>query len=243
VRRGYEEFIQQHPKHVRARIAYGSFLGDIGEEDGSRSQLEKALEIEKDNPAVYNNLANIYGHSGPVAKAFEFYAKANQLNPKEPVYLQNFATTVYLFRKDAMEFYGITEQQVFDKALGLYSNAFRLDPTNFPLATDLAQTFYGIRPPRVEPALAAWTNALAVANDDIEREGVQIHFARLKIADRRFAEARGHLDAVQNPMYKDIKARLERNMAERIESLRTNATTATNAAPAETNSGLLNSPR
>src|SRR5262249_23614017 len=29
VRKGYEDFIKQHPNHARARIAYGSFLGDI----------------------------------------------------------------------------------------------------------------------------------------------------------------------------------------------------------------------
>jgi len=94
--------------------------------------LEKALGLNAKDPAVYNNLANIYGHTGPVKKAFEFYAKAIELNPREPVYYHNFGTTVYLFRTDAKEFYGITEQQVFDKALGLYSNAMKFDPTNFP---------------------------------------------------------------------------------------------------------------
>jgi tetratricopeptide (TPR) repeat protein len=242
VMKGYQDFIRRHPGHVRARIAYGSFLGDINDEEGSQTQLEKALEMETNNPAVYNNLANIYGHTGSVKKAFEFYTKAIELNPKEPVYLQNFATTVYLFRKDVMEAYGINEQQVFDKALGLYSNALRLNPTNFPLATDLAQTFYGIRPPRIEPALTAWTNAMAVANDEIEREGVHIHFARLKMADRRFDEARGHLESVKDPMYKEIRAKLERNLAERIEALSTNAAALTNAAPTGTNSNLLPSP-
>ena len=54
------------------------------------------------------------------------YAKAIELNPAEPVYYQNFATTVYLFRKDARAFYGINEQQVFDKALALYRKAMQI---------------------------------------------------------------------------------------------------------------------
>ena len=66
--------------------------------------------------------------------------------------------TVFLFRKDAREFYGITEQQVFDKALGLYAEALKLDPKNFPLASDVAQTYYGIRPMRLDDALKAWTS-------------------------------------------------------------------------------------
>jgi len=41
----------------------------------------KALALETNNPAIYNNLANIYGHHGPIKKAFEYYDKAIQLNP------------------------------------------------------------------------------------------------------------------------------------------------------------------
>ena len=214
VRKGYEDFLRRHPNHAKARIAYGSFLGDINDEDGAQEQLEKALEVDTNTPSVYNNLANIYGHHGPVKKAFEFYAKAIELNPKEAVYYHNFGTTVYLFRKDAMEYYGINEQQVFDKALALYSNAMRLDPTNFPLASDIAQTYYGIKPTRTDEALRAWTNALALASDELEREGVYIHFARIKLHAGRFDEARAHLNAITNSNYTDLKKRLTRNLNE-----------------------------
>jgi tetratricopeptide (TPR) repeat protein len=230
IRKRYEDFIKQHPDHVRVRVAYASFLGDMHDEEGSQQQLEKALELDTNNPAVYNNLANIYGHEGPVKKAFEFYAKAIELSPLEPVYFHNFGTTVYLFRKDAREFYGITEQQVFDKALGLYAKAIKLDPTNFPLASDVAQTYYGIKPTRTEDALKAWTNALHIANDEIEREGVYLHFARLKLHAERFDEARAHLNAVTNEMYADLKKRLARNIVEQEKEAK--AAKETNAPPA-----------
>ncbi|MEY2466028.1 MAG: hypothetical protein QOD03_549, partial [Verrucomicrobiota bacterium] len=178
VRKAYEDFIRRHPKHVKARVAYASFLSDIHDEDGEMEQLEIAKELDPKDPAIWNNMANYYGHNGPITNAFIFYTKAIELDPKEPVYYHNFGTTVYLFRKDAREFYHIDEQQVFDKALLLYSNAMRNDPTNFPLATDVAQTYYGIKPLRTNDALLSWTNALKLAHDEIEREGVYIHFAR-----------------------------------------------------------------
>lgn len=215
VRKGYESFIQQHTNHVGARIAYGSFLYDIGDEEGQRNQLEIALEMDKTDPAIWNNLANYYGHRGPVQKAFTYYEKAIELNPNEPVYYHNFGTTVFLFRKDVKEYYNINEQQVFDKALVLYSNAMRLAPDDFPLASDIAQTYYGIKPARTEEALKSWTNAFTLARDEIEREGVQTHFARIKLNVGRFDEARGHLDAVTNAMYRDLKTRLERNLVEK----------------------------
>jgi len=214
IRKGYQDFIKRHPDHVRARVAYGSFLGDIHDEEGAQEQWQKALALDPKDPAVYNNLANLYGQIGPVKKAFEYYTKAIELNPRESVYYHNFGTTVYLFRKDAREFYGITEQQVFDKALELYSKALKLDPQNFPLASDVAQTYYGIKPLRTDAALKAWTNTLAIAHDEMEREGVYLHFARLKLIAGRFEEARAQLTSVTNEIYNELKTRLTRNLNE-----------------------------
>jgi tetratricopeptide (TPR) repeat protein len=239
VRKDYERFIAQHTNHVEVLVAYASFLNDIGDEEGQHNYLERALELDKTDPAIWNNLANYHGHRGPVQKAFGYYEKAIELDPTEPIYYHNFGTTVFLFRKDVKEYYNINEQQVFDKALGLYSNAMRLSPTDFPLASDVAQTYYGIKPPRTEDALRAWTNAFSLANDEIEREGVHAHFARIKLNVGRFDEARGHLNAVTNAMYADLKNRLERNLKEK--STGTNALSADDAPGLDPNQK--NSPR
>jgi len=224
VRKAYEDFIARHPNYARARLAYGSFLHDLGDEKAGEAQVEKARELDPKNPAAWNNLANYYAESGKVKTAFEYYAKAIELNPSEPLYYQNFAGTVYLFRKAAMEFYKITEQQVFEKALDLYNKAFKLDPQNFNLATDLAQTYYPLRPTRTDDALRAWTNALAIAHDDIEREGVQIHLARFKWLAGRTNEARAHLNMVTNEMYAELKRRIARHLDAAAEKVKeTNA--------------------
>jgi tetratricopeptide (TPR) repeat protein len=165
-----------------------------------------------------------------VKQAFKYYAKAIQLDSTEPVYYQNFGTTVFLFRKDAEEFYSIDEQQVFNKALDLYERARKLAPDDFPLATDVAMTYYGIQPRRTDAALAAWTNALSIAHDEIEREGVYIHFARIKLQAGRLTEARQHLNSVTNTMYADLKRRISRNLDEAEKKL--SPTNAAGPAPA-----------
>jgi hypothetical protein len=86
----------------------------------------------------------------------------------------------------------------------------QLDPDNFPLATEYAEGYYGIHPLRTNDALVAWTNTLHIAHDDIEREGVYIHLARIKMLAGRYAEARQQLDAVTNTMYSGLKDTLER---------------------------------
>jgi len=248
VRKDYEDFLRRYPDFARGHLAYGSFLNDTGEEEAAGAQYGKAAQLDPKNPAAWNQLANYYGEHGPLTNAFVDYAKAIDLNPAEPVYYQNLAAMVYLFRKDARAFYGITEEQVFDKALALYCKAIQLDPQNFPLATDYAQTYYGIRPLRTNDALGAWTNALQIAHDDNEREGVYLHLARIKIAAGRFAEARAHLNDVTNAAFADVKHRLERNLAER-ENTATNPGTAgistnapgflTNKAVAPTNAATV----
>lgn len=234
IRKGYEELIQQHTNRTDIRIAFASYLGETGEEDGAIQQLELARQIDSKDPAIWNNLANLYGHNGDVKKSFEYYAKAIELEPTEPVYYHNFGTTVFLFRKDAKEFYSINEQQVFDKALGLYSNAIRLDPKDFQLAADVAQTFYGIQPPRVDDALRAWTNAYTLARDDEEREGVHLHFARIKLKAGRFAEAQDHLNSVTNQAHTEVKGRVTRTLkdAETV-FISTNTPALTNPAAAK----------
>ncbi|MCX6923546.1 MAG: tetratricopeptide repeat protein, partial [Verrucomicrobia bacterium] len=181
IREGYDDFVKRHPDHARGRVAYGSFLNDIQDEEGAQEQWEKALELNPKDPASYNNLGNLYGHTGQLKKAFECFARAINLNPQQPLYYHNLGDTVFMFRKDAMEFYGISEQQAYEKALELYSKALKLDPGNFPFASDVAQTYYSIKPLRLAEALGAWTNTLAVAHDEMEREGVYLHLARLKL--------------------------------------------------------------
>jgi len=226
VRKGYEDFLKKHPNHARGHVAFAGFLHDIEDEDGEKEHLETALSMEKNDPAIYNNLANIYGHHDPVKKAFEYYTKAIELNPREPVYYQNFGTTVYLFRTDVKEYYHINEDEVFAKAFELYSNAMRLDPLNFELATDVAQTYYGIQPMRVDEALRAWTNTLKIAANDIERQGVYVHMARINAMGRRFEIAHAHLAAVTDEKYNDLKRRVTRMVNDKEKEAKE-----TNAAP------------
>ena len=212
VRTNYMQFLARYPTNAPAYLAYGSFLNDIGDEEGASVQYEKSRQLDPKNPAAWNDLANYYGENSPVTNAFAYYAKASELDPTEPVYYENWATTVYLFRKDAREFYNINEAQVFDKALALYRKAIQLAPNDFTLRTDYAESYYGIKPLRTNDALVAWTNALSVAQDEVQREGVYIHLARVKVIIGRYSEAQAYLDAVTNDNYAAIKKTIQRNL-------------------------------
>lgn len=229
VRKGYEDFIEKHPKHAGALLAYGSFLNDIGEEEKAFDYWERARLADPKNPAAWNNLANWFGHNSPVLKSFEYYEKAIELEPAESVYWHNLGLTTSLFRSDATNYYKVSLQQVFDKAMNFYRKAVELDPDNFLLATDYAQSYYGFDPPKTgdaeadrkaylrhwNEALKAWKAALPKARDDIERQGVYIHFARVQINSGQFEEARRNLNNITNGMFLTTKSNLFKKMSTR----------------------------
>jgi tetratricopeptide (TPR) repeat protein len=223
IRKEYQDFVERHPKHVNARLAYGSFLKDTGDEDGAAGQWEAARQLAPGNPATWNNLANLYGHRGPIQKAFEYYDKAISLDSNQSVYYHNLAVSVYMYRKDAGAYYHLEEPAVFDKALELYRRAIKLDPDNFVLFSDYAESFYGTNPPRWEEGLQAWTEALKIAHDDVEREGVYIHLARIHLKLGQYDQARASLDAVTNANYATLKGRLTRNLNAALAKAATNA--------------------
>jgi tetratricopeptide (TPR) repeat protein len=243
VKHNYDIFLRNHPDSARGYLAYGSFLNDIGDEDGAEVQYKNSRQLDPKNPAVWNQLANYFGEHGELTNAFASYTEAIRLDPAEPIYYQNFATTVYLYRKDAKEFYHINESQVFDKALGLYQQAIKLAPENLVIATDYAESYYGIRPLRTNDALVAWTNALTICKDETEREGVLLHLARVKTAAGFYDEAQGHLDAVTNAVFGDMRTRLIRSLADHknpptnsVAEISTNNPAATNFESTVTNS-------
>jgi tetratricopeptide (TPR) repeat protein len=113
-----------------------------------------------------------------------------------------------------MDFYKIDETQVFDKALDLYRQAVKLSPNDFILASDYAQSFYGTKPPRLQEGLAAWTDVMKIARDDIERDGVRIHLGRIHWKLGNLDAARKELNAITNEMYTPTKKKLLQNVDE-----------------------------
>lgn len=234
VKKEYEEFLKKYPGHVRAHLAFGGFLNEANDEKAGEAEWEKALALDTNNPAAYNNLAGRYAESGREEKAFQYFEKAIALRPMEGLYYENFADVLYVYRKKAMDFYKLPdEQQVFLKALSVYSNALKFDPTKFVYASRLADTYYAIKPFPAGKALQAWTNALKVAKTDLEREGVCVHLARCKMLGDRLADARVQINAITNPVFSEIKAEVLKNIAEREKPAATNqpSSPGTNSAP------------
>ena len=215
VRTAYENYLSRHPNDGQAHLAFGNFLNDRQDERAAQLQWEKALELDPNNAAIYNNLAGRYSESGPVNKAFDYFTKAVKLCSTNAAFYHNFGDSIYVLRKPAAAYYNITEQQVYGRALLLYSNALWLDPQNYPFARDFAQTYYSLKPLPVNDALQAWTNAFKIAREEADREDACVHLARVKMLAGRLAEARAQLETVTNEVWLKAKSTLLHNLEER----------------------------
>lgn len=227
VRAQYEQFLKRHPDHVRGRLAYADHLDNHGDDIEVIEQLEIALRLDPKNAVVWNNYAGHFAHVGPITNAFHAYEQALALRPYEPLYHYNYGTVVFLYRADAQQYFKCDESAVFERALDHYRESRRLAPRNFRYAFDYAQTFYGVKPePAATPdgraaaelrlaerALTAWREALEIADNEADREGIFLHFARWQIKVGRWDEARASLAKVTRPEHAELKRRLDRNLA------------------------------
>ncbi|MEW6302472.1 MAG: hypothetical protein AB1705_03320 [Verrucomicrobiota bacterium] len=161
----------------------------------------------------WNDWAEHYSHEGPPSKVFACFTKAIQTDGKRSLFYENLATSIFLYRKDAAEYYQLTEQQVFDLALSCYRAALQRDPSNYGLAKEIARSFYVIRPARTEDALGAWNDALQLAATDRDRQDVYVNMARLRIGADQLTEAEELLRRVTLPEHADMKAVLESRVA------------------------------
>ena len=123
---------------------------------------------------------------------------------------------------------------MFRRALDHYREVRRLRPHNFRYAFDFAQTYYGVKPaPAATPderkaaerslagsALAAWHEALALADNDRDRDGIFLHLARWHLRLGQWDAARTNLVLVAHPAHQEVRARLQRNLDEKAPAAR-----------------------
>ena len=190
VEEAYVSFLAKYPKHVEARLAFGSFYSGLGKHDDAMGQWAEARDLEKQNPVPWNNIGKAYGQKGKISEAIRHFTKASELAPKQPLYYRNLAAMLFAYPDQAARYYLIDRSQVVPKVLLLFEKALILDPKNFTLATDTAMIYLATSPFKAKEAINAWNKALSLAPDIRSKEGVRIHLARIhaRIGEPKIAQ-------------------------------------------------------
>lgn len=215
IRRKYEQLLDRHPDFVPALSAYAEFLSYLADEDSAAKYWERVCALMPNDAAARNNLANIHAHCGQIRLAFDYYQKAVELAPHDPVIRANLGTVLLLFRPEARDHFGITESEVFDRALECFEKAVELSPNKFDAARELASAYYLVSPPRIDAAIRAWEQTLCHATNHLQQQEVYVHLARWHINAGNTQKATTLLEMVTDPQFGTVKDRLLRKIRTR----------------------------
>ena len=208
----FTEFVGRYPEHAEAVARQVAFREDMAADLEAIRQWEEERSDSPYSPAPWNRLAHYLTHVGRIADAFACFEKSLDLAPGEAVYFFDYATAMLLYRNEATSHYKLTESKLFDRVLITYRRGLRLQPDDYKLAADYAQTFYMIRPARSAEGLSAWEGALKLATTDAQRDEVRLHLARYSITAGKLGIARLYLDQVRDSQFEAIKASLLRRI-------------------------------
>ena len=213
VEEAYVSFLAKYPKHVEARLAFGSFYSGLGKHDDAMGQWTEARDLEKQNPVPWNNIGKAYGQKGKISEAIRHFSKASELAPKQPLYYRNLAAMLFAYPDQAARYYLIDRSQVVPKVLLLFEKALILDPKNFTLATDTAMIYLATSPFKAKEAINAWNKALSLAPDIRSKEGVRIHLARIHARIGEPKVAQKLLLDVRDPNFNQLKEEILKKIA------------------------------
>ena len=205
VENAYVAFVAKHPKHLEARLAFGSYYSGLGEADKAIGQWIEARQIDRNNPVPWNNLGKAYGQKGNVSESIRHFTKATEIAPNQSLYYRNLAAMLFAYPDHAARHYLIDRNLIVPKVISLFKKARELDPKNFPLAADAAMAYLATKPLQSKEAITAWNEALALAPDDRSKQGVRIHLARIHAHIGGSKTARDILSKVNDPKLAGLK--------------------------------------
>ena len=80
-KQGYETFLRNHPDSAHGFLAYGSFLNDIGDEEGAKVQYENSKQLDPKNPAVWNQSGELLRR---IRRADQCLCRLRRSHPARP---------------------------------------------------------------------------------------------------------------------------------------------------------------
>lgn len=210
----YGNFLTRHPHHVLGLADHSDLLAESGDRNGCLIALQKAAELSKRDVALWMELANRSVRLGDLRRAFPAFEHALELDPRELRLLRDYSSSLFVFRKDAMEYYSIDEAEVFDRSMKVLRHARDLYPKNMDLAVEFAMSHYSIKPERNADAIEAWQFVQQLSRSEFEKQAASLHIARFLIRRGELDQAGTVLASVTLPAHSIHKGRVNRLMAD-----------------------------
>jgi tetratricopeptide (TPR) repeat protein len=219
----YQRFLNNHPQHARAMVAYGDLVYDQDRVEEGIRWWGKAIAADPREAYAYNSIANHYGHFGRADEALRYYEKAIALAPTEPIFRFNWATTCQLFRNESHTVYGWSKDEIFRHSLEQFRSARDLAPQDYEMASTYAETIYQMPKPDWHEAYEAWRFCLRQPLDDRQRQFVCGNLARVCVRLGRDDEAREWVSKLSGDEQNNMRRIIERKIVELRQPSATNS--------------------
>jgi tetratricopeptide (TPR) repeat protein len=210
VENAYRRFLQRHPHHAPARVAYGNFLADNAREADAAREWEAALVADPRSAVAHNNLGQHLIHRGQIAAGLDHLERAMTLEPQAAVYYYTWASAVFAYRQDTKRKYGWDTDEITERALAAFRKARDLAPHDFTYSNAYAEMFYFTPRPNWEEAYEAWRFCLNQPLSPLDRERICGRLARVCMHLRRFDEAARWLSEMTSEPSRGFREALER---------------------------------
>ncbi len=197
----YLSFLERHPEHVQARLAFGDFLEAVQDFPGAFHEWETVIRLAPDEPFSWERQARIAIINSDLAKTLDAYEKAIELDRQNWEYHYRLASIISLNRLQAARQLDISAEEVIMRAIGHYHAALRYNPSHYDSASELALIYTSLSPPQIDQGVAAWEQAARHAVDDLNREAAYLRIAETLIAAQRHTEARRQINRSSLPIY------------------------------------------
>jgi len=205
---GYEKLLAAAPQFAAGYVAYGMLLQRLDQREAALGAFLKADEIDPNIAVAKNQLGNYFAEEGQFVEAMGFYLMAIELEPQEPLYHYQLGNLLHEYR-EAFVAEGLYQPETIDlKTQEAFREAVRLDPDALPYRFRYAQSFFDVARPNWKLALEEWTRLGELAQDDFERQVVDLHLARARYELGQDAIAKDLVEGVDHPALQEARSNL-----------------------------------
>lgn len=198
----YADISARNPKSVKALNAEGDYLWKIMRREEALEKWKLSESLDPNNAETVNNLGTYELWAQNVEKAVDYFERACKLAPDNAFYHTNAANTSYMFRHQAAEKEGTDSETILLRALEHFHRAAQIEPLNPGFARAYAETFYILKVPDWNAAIAAWKHFLEVSP---EKDFAYSNLVRIHLKQGQKKEAQEDLDRIKDVKFDGLK--------------------------------------
>lgn len=210
----WQSYVSDNPEDLEARILYGKFLRQFGQNESAIEQFLMADKLDDSLPVVKQQIGNYLAEHGQYSEALTWFLQAIALAPKEARYHFQMGELLYRYRWQFLEDGAFTRWALDQDIKTAFREAATLLPQDFQVNLRYAESYYDLQKPDWDAALGAFTQALPLARSEKEMQTVHLHLARVHMELGNRDDCFKHLSFVKLPAFEAPKQQVLEALAD-----------------------------